>query len=133
MIEDEIFYPTCKVEDDDRLEGCYVEHDGAKVLIAELLDNEPEAEFYDAKVIVLSEMIKASRQGRGKALRGPVRPGQGSRPDTQAIGERLRERKQALMESSSTAPMLPPPHTGQLHRARAGAGPSGERRQRDLT
>ena len=70
MIEDEIFYPTCKVEDDDRLEGCYVEHDGAKVLIAELLDNEPEAEFYDAKVIVLSEMIKASRQGRGKALRG---------------------------------------------------------------
>src|SRR5260221_12565539 len=60
MVEEEIFYPSCKgqIEDEDVLEESYVEHDGAKVLIAELLDSEPDAEFYDAKVSVLSEMIK---------------------------------------------------------------------------
>ena len=59
-IEEEIFYPACKgeIEDDDLLEESYVEHDGAMVLIAVLLDSEPDAEFYDAKVTVLSEMIK---------------------------------------------------------------------------
>jgi hypothetical protein len=59
-IEEEIFYPACKgeIEDEDLLEESYVEHDGAKVLIAELLDSEPDAEFDDAKVTVLSEMIK---------------------------------------------------------------------------
>jgi len=59
-IEEEIFYPACKaagVEEDD-LEEAYVEHDGAKVLIAELLASSPDADFYDAKVKVLSEQIK---------------------------------------------------------------------------
>ena len=36
----------------------YVEHDGAKVLIAEILAGTPTDDFYDAKVNVLSEMIK---------------------------------------------------------------------------
>ncbi len=38
-IEEEIFYPACKgqIEDEDKLEEAYVEHDGAKVLISELL------------------------------------------------------------------------------------------------
>ncbi len=59
-IEEEIFYPACKgrIEDEDLLDEAYVEHDGAKVLIAELLQGSPADEFYDAKVKVLSEMIK---------------------------------------------------------------------------
>ena len=59
-IEEEIFYPACKgqIEDEDLLDESYVEHDGAKVLIAELMDSHADKEFYDAKVTVLSEMIK---------------------------------------------------------------------------
>ena len=56
MVEEEIFYPACKdkIEEEEVLfDEAYVEHDGAKVLIAELLDSEPDAEFYDAKVKVL--------------------------------------------------------------------------------
>ena len=58
-IEEEIFYPACKEAVEDDLEHeAYVEHDGAKVLIAEIAQGNPEDEFYDAKVMVLSEMIK---------------------------------------------------------------------------
>ena len=59
VIEEEIFYPACrgKVEEGLLNEG-YVEHDGSKVLIAELLASAPSAEFYDAKVKVLSEQIE---------------------------------------------------------------------------
>src|SRR5260221_1361653 len=59
MIEEEIFYPACKGQiEEDVLDEAYVEHDGAKVLIAELLASAPDDEFYDAKVKDLSEQIK---------------------------------------------------------------------------
>jgi hypothetical protein len=59
QIEEEIFYPACegKVEE-DLLKEAYVEHDGAKVLIAEIIAGEPSDEFYDAKVKVLQEQIE---------------------------------------------------------------------------
>jgi hypothetical protein len=59
VIEEEIFYPGCqgKVEEDLLKEG-YVEHDGSKVLIAELISSAPDEEFYDAKVKMLSEQIE---------------------------------------------------------------------------
>jgi hemerythrin superfamily protein len=59
-IEEEIFYPACtgQIEDTELLDEAYVEHDGAKVLIAEIVASEPSDQFYDAKVKVLSEQIK---------------------------------------------------------------------------
>ncbi|MBN8606071.1 MAG: hemerythrin domain-containing protein [Caulobacterales bacterium] len=59
QIEEEIFYPAVKeaVEEEIYTEA-HVEHDGAKVLIAEILAGAPDDEFYDANVKVLSEMIK---------------------------------------------------------------------------
>ncbi len=59
-IEEEIFYPACdgKIED-DLLKEAYVEHDGAKVLIAEITGSEgADDEFFDAKVKVLQEQIE---------------------------------------------------------------------------
>ena len=58
-IEEEIFYPACtgKIEE-DLVKEAYVEHDGAKVMIAEIEAGKPGDEFYDAKVKVLSEQIK---------------------------------------------------------------------------
>jgi hemerythrin superfamily protein len=50
MIEEEIFYPACegKVEEDQLNEGL-VEHDGAKVLIAEIEAGSPDDEFTPAR------------------------------------------------------------------------------------
>ena len=58
-IEEEIFYPAVasKVED-DLMDESHVEHDSAKVLIAEVLAGNPSDRFYDAKVTVLKEIIK---------------------------------------------------------------------------
>ncbi len=58
-IEEEIFYPAVSGSvEEDMLDEAYVEHDGAKVLICELMAGAPEDDFYDAKVKVLSEEIK---------------------------------------------------------------------------
>src|SRR4029453_15133182 len=50
QIEEEIFYPAFEGKvDEDLLQESYVEHDGAKVLIAEIMAGGPkEDEFYDA-------------------------------------------------------------------------------------
>ncbi len=59
MIEEEIFYPACEGKvDEDLLKEAYVEHDGAKVLIAEIEAGSPADEYYDAKVKVLGEQIE---------------------------------------------------------------------------
>jgi hemerythrin superfamily protein len=58
-IEEEIFYPAFKGKiEDDTLNEAYVEHDGAKVLINDIMAGSPDDEYYDAKVTVLSEEVK---------------------------------------------------------------------------
>ena len=98
-IEEEIFYPACKgkIEDDDILEESYVEHDGAKVLIAEIMSGGPSDEYYDAKVKVLQEEIehhvKEEEQPGGvfsQARKGEL--------DLAALGEELAARKLQLTE-----------------------------------
>jgi Hemerythrin HHE cation binding domain len=114
IIEEEIFYPTCKgaiEDDDDILEESYVEHDGAKVLIAELLDSEPDNEFYDAKVSVLSEMIKHHVKEEEKRGEGLFAQAKAADLDLEDLGRRLMERKQALMAEFADGAKLPPPHT----------------------
>ena len=58
-LEEKIFYPACegKVKEDD-LQEAYVEHDSAKVLIAEIAVGGPDDDFYEAKVKVLQEEIE---------------------------------------------------------------------------
>ncbi|MEF3366428.1 hemerythrin domain-containing protein [Methylocystis sp. 9N] len=73
-IEEEIFYPACRGKiDDDLSNEAYVEHDGAKVLIAEIAASKPADQFYDARVKVLAEMIK--HHVKEEETRRPVRPG----------------------------------------------------------
>lgn len=59
-IEEEIFYPAFidATQDEDLHHEAIVEHNGAKKLIEEIEGSTPEDEYYDAKVKVLSEMIK---------------------------------------------------------------------------
>ena len=113
MIEEEVFYPACKgkIEDTDLLEEGYVEHDGAKVLIAELLDGAATDEFYDAKVTVLSEMIKHHVKEEERRSEGLFAQARDAGLDVAALGDRLKTRKEELMASFKTGAERPPPET----------------------
>lgn len=60
QIEEEIFYPACRAAgvEDDMMDEADVEHDGAKKLIDEIEAGKPGDDHWDARVKVLSEMIK---------------------------------------------------------------------------
>jgi len=99
QIEEEIFYPACegKVEE-DLLKESYVEHDGAKVLIAEIINGEPSNEFYDAKVKVLQEEIEHHVQEEEKRMEGLFAQARKAGLDMEALGQELAARKQELTE-----------------------------------
>jgi hypothetical protein len=113
MIEEEIFYPACsgQVKDEDVVEESYVEHDGAKVLIAELIKSSPDGEFYDAKVSVLSELIRHHVKEEEKRGEGLFAEAKAAGLDMEALGERLMQRKQELMAEFGEGDNLPAPET----------------------
>jgi hypothetical protein len=98
MIEEEIFYPACREAgvESDMMDEANVEHDGAKMLIAELENGSPEDDYYDAKVKVLSEEIKhhvKEEEKRG----GIFTEARNADLDLDALGEQLAARKKELM------------------------------------
>ena len=102
QIEAEIFYPAFleATEEEDIHHEAEVEHDSAKKLIAEIEGSGPEDEYYDAKVKVLSEMIKHhvnEEEQRG----GMFAKARESDMDLKALGEQLAARKQELMGEAS--------------------------------
>lgn len=111
-IEEEIFYPAChgQIGDEALLDEAYVEHDGAKVLIAELIDGDPDMSFYDAKVKVLSEMIKHHVKEEEKRSAGLFAEARKAGLDFDALGRRMMARKAELKKELQGA-KLPPPQT----------------------
>jgi hemerythrin superfamily protein len=103
-IEEEIFYPACrgKVEDGLLNEG-YVEHDGGKVLIAELLASAPNEEFYDAKVKVLSEQIEHHVHEEEKRSDGIFSQARAAGLDMDGLGDLMKGRKKALLAEYKTS------------------------------
>ena len=97
QIEEEIFYPACegKIEE-DLLKEAYVEHDGAKLLIAEIIAGEPSDEFYDAKVTVLQEQIEHHVEEEEKRMEGLFAQARKAGLDMDALGEQLATRKAEL-------------------------------------
>jgi len=97
QIEEEIFYPACegKVEE-ELLKEAFVEHDGAKVLIAEIIAGEPSDEFYDAKVKVLQEQIEHHVEEEEKRLEGLFSQARAAGLDMDALGAQLANRKEEL-------------------------------------
>ena len=99
QIEEEIFYPACEGKvDEDLLKESYVEHDGAKVLIADIVAGGPDDEFYDAKVKVLSEEIKHHVEEEEKRMEGLFAQARKAGLDMDALGQELAARKQQLTE-----------------------------------
>ena len=109
QIEEEIFYPACegKVEE-ELLKEAYVEHDGAKVLIAQIMAGEPSDEFYDAKVTVLQEQIEHHVEEEERRLEGLFSQARAAGLDMDALGEELAARKQQL-QAEIEANGLPTP------------------------
>ena len=116
MIEEEIFYPACdgKVDEDLLKEG-YVEHDAAKVLIAEIEAGEPTDEFYDAKVKVLKEEIEHHVQEEERRMEGLFAQARKAGLDMDEQGIQLAERKAELKAQIETEG-LPEPQTRSLEK-----------------
>jgi hemerythrin superfamily protein len=98
IIEEEIFYPAFleATEEEDIHHEAEVEHDGAKKLIAEIEASGPDDEYYDAKVKVLSEMVKHHVREEEKRD-GMFAKARQSDMDLKMLGEQLMARKQELM------------------------------------
>jgi hypothetical protein len=104
QIEEEIFYPEERGEvDDDLLDEAYVEHDGAKKLIAEIEAMEPADAFYDAKVKVLGEYIKhhVREEEQPGGIFNQAKKGA---EDLEETGRRLEARKAELMSQMAPRP-----------------------------
>jgi hypothetical protein len=102
-IEEEIFYPAFyeATQEEDLHHEAVIEHDGAKKLIAEIEASGPEDDFYDARMSVLSEMIKHHVREEEKRD-GMFAKARSARMDLASLGEQLAERK-AELESSPEA------------------------------
>lgn len=109
-IEEEIFYPACEGKvDEDLLKESYVEHDAAKVMIAEIMSGGPQAdEYYDAKVKVLQEEIAHHIEEEEKRMEGLFAQARKADLDMDALGEQLASRKAELTEQFKTSGLPEP-------------------------
>jgi hemerythrin superfamily protein len=98
-LEEELFYPACKGSvEEDLLKESFVEHDAAKLLIAEIEAGNGESdEYFDSKVKVLSEEIEhhVEEEEKPGGVFAQARKGD---LDLKALGEQLAERKRELMK-----------------------------------
>jgi hypothetical protein len=104
-IEEEIFYPAFleATEATDIHHEAEVEHEGAKRLVAEIESMGPGDDYYDAKVTVLSEMIKHhvnEEEKRG----GMFAKARQSDMDLAGLGRQLEQRKTEVMGESQSGP-----------------------------
>jgi hemerythrin superfamily protein len=103
-IEEEIFYPAFlkATQDKDMHHEAIVEHAGAKDLIAQIEDMSPSDDYFDAKVTVLSEMIKHHVKEEEQPG-GMFAEAKKSGMDLRALGERLLARKRELQATAAAA------------------------------
>jgi hemerythrin superfamily protein len=103
-IEEEIFYPAFldATQDKDMHHEAVVEHDGAKKLIAEIQSMSASDDYFDAKVTVLSEMIKHHVKEEEQAG-GMFAEAKKSDLDLHSLGTQLRDRKKELLAEAKAA------------------------------
>ena len=115
MIEEEIFYPAFEGKvDDDLYHEAYVEHDGAKVLINDIMATGPEDEFFAAKVTVLCEEIAHHIKEEEKPKDGLFAQARETGADLKAMRDQLMTRKQELMAQMEDGG-LPPAQLAAVH------------------
>ena len=93
------------------MDEAFVEHDGAKVMIAELLGSAPGKDFFDAKMKVLSEEIKHHVKEEERPRRWRVRPGARGRPRHGGARRAAWPRARRILLAQFKSKGLPPPKT----------------------
>lgn len=106
QIEEEIFYPALrgKIEDEDILNEAFVEHDGAKVLINDIVAGKGDEEYFEAKVTVLKEEIEHHVKEEESDM---FKQARAAKVDLKALGEQLMARKRELLAQAKSG-ALPP-------------------------
>ena len=108
MIEEEIFYPSFEGQIDDDLDHeAYVEHDGAKVLINDIMASGGEGEFFEAKVTVLCEEIEHHVQEEEKPGEGFFAQARATGIDMVELRDRMMARKEELMAQAESEGLPP--------------------------
>jgi hemerythrin superfamily protein len=103
-IEEEIFYPAFirATGDKDMHHEAVVEHAGAKELIAQIQSMSSGDDYFDAKVTVLSEMIKHHVKEEEQPG-GMFAEAKKADMDLGVLGEQLLARKQQLQSNAKAA------------------------------
>jgi hypothetical protein len=115
MIEEEIFYPATKDAVEESLyQESFVEHDGAKVLINDVMANGPEDQYFEAKVTVLCEEISHHVKEEERPKEGYFAQVRESGVDLKSLRDQLMERKQELMQKAKDGG-LPPAQLAAVH------------------
>ena len=96
-IEEEIFYPAFleATGETDLHHEAEVEHQGAKVLIAEIEASGPEDEYFDSKVTVLAQLIR-HHVGEEEQRDGMFAKARASEMDLKSLGKELQARKDEI-------------------------------------
>ena len=108
MIEEEIFYPALEGKiDDDLYHEAYVEHDGAKVLINDIMASRGGDDFFDAKVTVLCEEIEHHVKEEEKPGEGMFAQARDADVDLVALRDRMMARKEELKAQAESGGLPP--------------------------
>jgi hemerythrin superfamily protein len=130
QIEEEVFYPAFMdaTGEQDIHDEALVEHEGAKKLIAEIESGAPGAPLFDAKVKVLSEMIKHHVKEEER-MGGMFSKARSAKMDLDALGAALAARKQELERASESKRAGPRRASGAYMGAASMARSKGARAQ----
>lgn len=107
VIEEEIFYPAflAATKDKELHHEAAIEHDGAKKLISEIESSSSKDEFFDARVTVLSEMIKHHVKEEEQPG-GMFAEARESEMNLDALGQQLKDRKVELEKNGGSFGLL---------------------------
>jgi Hemerythrin HHE cation binding domain len=107
ILEEELLYPACEPSNGDGIDESQVQHDCAKLLIAELRMMDGSDPYLDAKVKVLGEEIRHHIQEEEEPLDGVFAKALKAGVNTPELAQQISERKQELQEMQCVEP--PPP------------------------
>jgi hemerythrin superfamily protein len=99
-LEEEIFYPACREAgvESEKLDESQVEHDGAKMLINDLLEADSDTPYFEAKVSVLKEMIRHHVEEEEEPSEGVFAQAEEHDIDDADLAQEITQRKQELQQ-----------------------------------
>ena len=108
QVEEEIFYPAVKaaLKDKELVPEAQVEHATLKELIAQVKDQEPDGEMFDARIKVMSEYTRHHVKEEQNEMFPKAKA---TRLDMQQLGAQIAARKEELMANPELLEKPPVP------------------------